>query len=151
MSIDEQYDKLYRYCFFKLHNRDLAEDVTQETFLHYLERYGNLPEEAALKCLYTIARNLCVDEYRRGKREMTDELPPEEAEEYDTLTRIAVCAALEKLEESERELLLLRYVNELSVSTIGAILGISRFAAYRKVTSASKKFQAELKKEDIYE
>lgn len=32
MSIDEQYDKLYRYCFFKLHDRELAEDVTQETF-----------------------------------------------------------------------------------------------------------------------
>ena len=55
------------------------------------------------------------------------------------------------IDEQYDKLLLLRYVNELSVSTIGAILGISRFAAYRKVTSASKRFQAELKKEDIYE
>jgi len=30
---EEQYDKIYRYCYFKLHSRELAEDVTQETFL----------------------------------------------------------------------------------------------------------------------
>ena len=87
MSIDEQYDKLYRYCFFKLHDRDLE----------------------------------------------------------DRLTRMVVRSALDRLEESERELLLLRYVNELPVAAIGAILGISRFAAYRKITSASKRLRAELK------
>ena len=150
MSIDEQYDKLYRYCFFKLHNRNLAEDVTQETFLRCLERYENLSGESALKCLYTIARNLCIDEFRRSKREADSELQPEEADEDDALTRIAVRSALEKLEESERELLLLRYVNNLSVSAIGAILGISRFAAHRKITSASKRFRARLQEEDIY-
>ena len=30
MDYEEQYDKIYRYCFFKLHDRECAEDVTQE-------------------------------------------------------------------------------------------------------------------------
>lgn len=32
-NIEKQYDKIYRYCYFKLHNRHTAEDITQETFL----------------------------------------------------------------------------------------------------------------------
>ena len=58
MDVGAQYDKLYRYCYFKLHNRDLAEDVTQEAFLRYFESYRHLREGQAVKCLYTIARNL---------------------------------------------------------------------------------------------
>ena len=37
MDIEEQYDKIYRYCYFKLSNQQLAEDITQETFLRFLE------------------------------------------------------------------------------------------------------------------
>lgn len=64
--IKEQYDKIYRYCYFKLHNRDLAEDITQETFLRYLEKYRFSSTETALKYLYTIARHLCIDEFRKS-------------------------------------------------------------------------------------
>ena len=34
---DGQYDKLYRYCYFKLHNVQAAEDITQEAFLKLIE------------------------------------------------------------------------------------------------------------------
>ncbi len=36
-DMDEQYDKIYRYCYMKLKHRQAAEDVTQETFLRFLE------------------------------------------------------------------------------------------------------------------
>ena len=36
-DMDEQYDKIYRYCYMKLKHRQVAEDVTQETFLRFLE------------------------------------------------------------------------------------------------------------------
>lgn len=32
MDLEEQYDKIYRYCYFKLHHQQMAEDITQETF-----------------------------------------------------------------------------------------------------------------------
>lgn len=63
MDMEEQYDKIYRYCYFRLRSRQTAEDITQETFLRYLEKYQGSTAGQALKCLYTIARNLCVDEY----------------------------------------------------------------------------------------
>ena len=35
LDIEEQYEKIYRYCFCRLHSREQAEDVTQETFLRW--------------------------------------------------------------------------------------------------------------------
>ena len=40
MAIDlrEEYDKIFRYCYIRVRDRHTAEDLTQETFLRYLER-----------------------------------------------------------------------------------------------------------------
>ena len=149
-DLEEQYDKIYRYCYFKLHSSGLAEDVTQETFLRYLEHYNGITTASALKCLYTIARNLCVDEYRKTKTESMDESMPDDAMEENLMMHLAVRAALSRLAPDQQELLLLRYVNEVPVSALGKIYGLSRFAIYRKITSASNKFREELRKEDYH-
>ena len=149
-DIEEQYDKIYRYCYFKLHSRELAEDVTQETFLRYLEHYNCITTVSALKYLYTIARNLCVDEYRKPRTELMDESMPDYIMEDKLITKLTVKTALAKLTPDEQELLLLRYVNEVPVSALGKIYGLSRFAIYRKITSASNKFREELRKEDYH-
>lgn len=151
IDIEEQYDKIYRYCYFKLHNRELAEDVTQETFLRYYERYNCVTAVSMLKCLYTIARNICVDEYRKPQMECLEESMQEVSTEEEMVTSLAVGAALSKLDKEERELLLLRYVNEVPIAVIGKILGISRFSVYRKLQAASNKFRNELRKEDLHE
>ena len=149
-DIEEQYDKIYRYCYFKLHSREIAEDVTQETFLRYLEHYHCLTTVSALKYLYTIARNLCVDEYRKTRTEPMDDSIPDYTMEETLITNLTVRTALSKLTPDEQELLLLRYVNEVPVSALGKIYGLSRFAIYRKITSASNKFREELRKEDYH-
>lgn len=151
MDLEEQYDKIYRYCYFRLHSRELAEDVTQETFLRYFEHDYRLTSGAALRCLYTIARNLCVDLSRKAQPLPLEEVPPEESTEEQTITGIAVRSVLSKLDDGERELLLLRYVNEVPVAEIGKLLGMSRFAVYRKLLSASNRFREELRKEDLHE
>lgn len=149
MDIEEQYDKIYRYCYFKLRKQSTAEDITQQTFLLFIEShtYRNTGQE--LQYLYTIARNLCIDEYRRKPLECLSE----EIEEHDTeerlVTSIAVRAALAELKEEERELVLLRYVNEVPVSIIGKLLGISRFAVYRRTREILKVLRNKLGKEDF--
>lgn len=148
MSIDveEQYDKIYRYCYFKLHNRQTAEDITQETFLRYFQRYDHVTGGEALKCLYTIARNLCIDEYRRRTGERMLEYAYEGSQEDQIITTLTVQTALSELQEDEQELLLLRYVNEVPVSAIGRMLGISRFAVHRRLAAVQKKFKDILEK-----
>ncbi|MDE5589874.1 MAG: RNA polymerase subunit sigma-24, partial [Acetatifactor sp.] len=53
MDLDEQYDKIYRYCFFRLRQRETAEDITQETFLRFFESTTYRNTGQALRYLYT--------------------------------------------------------------------------------------------------
>ena len=75
MDIEQQYDKLLRYCYMKLRDRALAEDLTQETFIKFFESkdYHSIGKEMAY--LYTIARNLCIDYFRKHKDELIEDLP----------------------------------------------------------------------------
>lgn len=153
-DLESQYDKIYRYCYFRLHDRELSEDITQETFLRYFASYRHTDSVSMLKYLYTIARNLCIDEYRRdGKRkeEQTDRPTYAVSAEEQTLTSFAVQNALSRMSVEEQELLLLRYVNEAPVSVIGNLYGLSRFAVYRKLLAVKGRFQEELKKEGFDE
>ena len=130
MDLDEQYDKIYRYCYYKLRHRESAEDVTQETFLRFFRTYEGRGQNLSL--LYTIARNLCTDEFRKRQSELLDETEYQTTFEDTVLQNAALQAELNKLSEEDRELLLLRYVNEVPLSTLCKLYGLSRFAIYRR-------------------
>lgn len=149
MDLEEQYDKIYRYCYFKVNQREIAEDITQETFLRFLESSDYVNTGKAMQYLYTIARNLCVDEYRKRKMELLDEEAVDSNAENDMIARVSVRMALAELDETDRELLLLHYVNEVPVSVICKLYGISRFAVYRRVSQATKNLKGKLGKEDF--
>lgn len=151
MSIDiqEHYDKIYRYCYFKVGNSTLAEDLTQETFLKYFAQNSYIERGKKLAYLYTIARNLCLDLFHKKQtEELRDEIPGSDSFERVDLN-IAVQQVLNTLPEQERELLLLRYVNELSVGKIAAITGFSRFTLYRRTSSALASLKLLLEEEDF--
>lgn len=140
IDLEEQYRKIYRYCYFRLRHRQLAEDITQETFLKFYENGHYAEAGKKIRYLYKIAHNLCVDLYRNEKittEPLSDDLSAEDTAE-EMLTSIAVKKALTQLDRSEQELLLLRYVNEVPVSDICSILNISRFALYRKTKKAAE-------------
>ena len=152
MDLSEQYDKIYRYCYFKLNHKEAAEDVTQETFLRYLSSIQYEEKGKSLQYLYTIARNLCIDEYRKKPLEQLPEAQvgadPVDMEER-LITSLSVKAALLKLDRESREILLLRYVNEVPISVICNIMGISRFAVYRKTNNALKQIKKHLGQEEF--
>jgi RNA polymerase sigma-70 factor (ECF subfamily) len=150
--IQEHYDKVYRYCYFKVGNSTLAEDLTQEAFLKYLAQDSYIECGKQLAYLYTIARNLCAAAFRKKQpQELTGEVPDTAAIELQELQelRIAIRQELNALPEQEQELLLLRYANGLSVGEIAAVLGISRFAVYRRTSTALSILKAVLRKEDF--
>ena len=65
IDIEEQYEKIYRYCYYRLKNQEQAEDVTQETFLRWFASDTYRDKNQLLQYLYTVARHLCADERRR--------------------------------------------------------------------------------------
>ena len=66
MDLENTYDKIYRYVYFRIKDQTVAEDITQETFLRFISQKGNI-HDYEMKYLYTIARNQCIDEFRRLK------------------------------------------------------------------------------------
>jgi len=144
MDVEKIYDKIYRYVYFRVNDRALAEDITQETFLRYIGKYGNAGS-VEIRYMYTIARNLCTDEYRRIKPEsLSEEMEEIPGDSGISEEKMAVRQALEKLPYEDREILLLRYVNEEPAGTICKALGISRFALYRRQKNAEDKLRREL-------
>ena len=149
MDLSEQYDKIYRYCYFKLNHKEAAEDITQETFLRYFDSIRYKEKGKSLQYLYTIARNLCIDEFRKQPLKQLPEVQNDVDMEERLLTSLSVKMALLKLDRESQELLLLRYVNEVPVSVISNIMGISRFAVYRKTNSVLNQLREQLGKEDF--
>jgi len=131
LDIEEQYEKIYRYCFCRLHSREQAEDVTQETFLRWFASDTYRDTNQVLQYLYTIARNLCTDEYRRSSSEPCPAEPP--CQDTDPLLSIALRTELDKLDAEDRELILLRYVNEVPVKVLCGLYKQSRFSLHRRM------------------
>ena len=149
MDLYEQYDKIYRYCYFKLNHKETAEDITQETFLRYFDSVHGIRYEEkgkALQYLYTVARNLCIDEFRKQPLEQLPEERIGVETEEQLITSFSIKTALRRLDKESQELLLLRFVNEVPVSVICNIMGISRFAVYRKTNAALKQMEEYLGK-----
>ena len=145
MNLEDQYDRIFKYLYFRLHDRHIAEDLTQEAFLRFLSSRTYRDENRQLQYLYTIARNLCYQHYR--DREITysleesENLPESESFEQPLLQRLTLRDALDQLSPEEREMLFLRYINEVPVSVMSGLYNISRFAVYRKLNGILKKLR----------
>ena len=146
MELEELYDRIYRYSYFHIGRKELAEDLTQETFLRFFHRNPSLHPEKQLAYLYTIAKNLCTDAYRKKREELPGEdlesrikehvLPLEQAE-----LRLDLKQAILQMDRQTQELLLLRYVDGLSPGEAGKVLELSRFAVYRREKEALRKLR----------
>ena len=153
MDIEEQYDKIYHYCYFKLYDKQLAQDITQETFLRFFRQNLSLDNNKELPYLYTIAKNLCVDNFRkktaRSLEDATEEATYNPTEDW--INNLTLKSIISRLPQEEQELIFLRYVNEIRITAICRITGFSRFAVYRRLSKVLKWLKEELKKEGFFE
>lgn len=140
MDIEEQYDKIFRFCYYRVNDTDIAQDLTQETFLRFMS--SSYKEQGQqIRYLYTIARNLCIDESRKVQ---AYELPGDYSDGRDMaeelIRKIEVNQVLNQMPEEDRDLLILRYMNDMPLADICEIMEISRFALYRRLKSVKRDF-----------
>ena len=151
MNLEDQYDRIFKYLYFRLHDRHIAEDLTQEAFLRFLASRTYRDENRQRQYLYTIARNLCNQHYRDREitysLEETENFPNSESFELSLLWRLSLMDALKQLSPEEREMLFLRYINEVPVSVMSGLYNISRFAVYRKLNSILKKLRTSVEED----
>lgn len=136
----EQYQhRLYRYLLFLTGNASLAEDLFQETWVRVLERGGQYNGKSKFESwLFAIARNLVIDTSRRKRISSLEELgdaegdapydPPDEQSSSVLQVLVnreneqAVQMSLLKIPPYYREVLLLRFSEELRLEEISAVL-----------------------------
>src|SRR3954465_13426122 len=135
---DEMADQLFRHCFFKVSNRELALDLVQETFARTWEYIASGKEVSNIKgFLFKVANNLIIDEYRKKKVVSLETL--QEQSGFDAPTQDhkktifnvevdTVLTHIKKLDDKYREVILMRYVNDYSPKEIAQILGESENA-----------------------
>ena len=125
------YMQVYSYAVSLAKNRELAEEIAQNTFYKAVSASAPFRGEAdELTWLCSIARNLCYDETRRRQRmagaSALDGLPSEESLERsiaDSDTAFRIHLVLHRLEEPYKEVFQLRVFGELSFAQIAAIFG----------------------------
>ncbi len=126
-------DAIYRHCYFRLSNKELAENLMQETFMRawkYLLKGEKVDNMRAL--LYRIAGNLVIDTYRKKKEtsleNMTDAGFQVEGDGEDTLThKVEIKKLLERLEDIDgkyRELIVMRFIDDMRPKEIADLLGL---------------------------
>ena len=126
-------DDVFAYAATLLRDRAAAEDVTAQAFERAYRRRSRFDARrgSPRAWLFTIARNLALDELRKRRRAAGAPLPeprpapaPDEAAEL-AAQRDAVRAALAGLPPRDREVIALKYHAELSNAEIAAVLGVS--------------------------
>lgn len=129
-SFYERYrDRIFAFLLRRSGDRELSEDLTQESFLRHLKRYGGSAVSPYL--LYTIARNALVDHRRARKTEVpiSEEVVDSEGGDTESLflaseRRHCMDAALGRLPERERQLLVLA-ASGMRYAQIAAALGLN--------------------------
>ena len=108
--------------------------------MRYFAQNSYINRGKQLAYLYTIARNLCTDFYRKKKvEELKEEVADNPMEHVEN--NLYLQMAVEKLPEEMQELILLRYVNGLTGKEISEITGLSRTAIYRREKEALKRLK----------
>ena len=129
-SFYKDYQKtLFNYLMRMTGDYDLANDIMQESFTRYLENYAEQLQNVSI--LFTIARNALFDHSRvRGRNAQLGEDPIDgaDSQEYGLMVKQEyqhVIAAMQRLQEGERDILALAITDGISYREIAAIVGIS--------------------------
>ena len=119
-----------------------ADDVKQEAFLRAWKALGTLRDPSKAKTwLYTLTRNAAVDWLRREKRHKAEELvdvaaPVAEKKSDDLIEKVV--RIVDGLREDYRQLVLLRFVEQLSYAEIAEVLGTTASSVGEKLHRVRK-------------
>ncbi len=141
MLFDHYHGSVYRFLFHRTRSTTLAEDLTSETFFRALRSMSSFRWQGKDfgAWLMTIARNLCTDHFKAGRTRLeltTEDMSlheggttegPEDAV-LTSLTNEVLLAALTELPAEQRDCLVMRFLQGMSIAETAAVLGRSEGA-----------------------
>lgn len=129
----EYFEAINKYLFCLTHNKDIAEELTQEIFYKAVKNINTYNGKCKMSVwLCQIAKNLWYDEYRKNKKIIfVEENEINEIKDLENVEDIVILRderdklykEMQKLDEKTREVVYLRIEGNLSFKEIGDILG----------------------------
>lgn len=132
---DRYYDTVFRYIYYRVNDKATAEDFTSETFLRALRRISGITYQGRDigAWFITIARNIVLDHVKSARHrlevttaepiERSDTEPGPEAAVISSLTTEQLMRAVAKLGNDQRDCVILRFIQSMSVSETAEIMG----------------------------
>ena len=144
MAIDERtfegiYDefapKIFKFCYFRVSSKEEAEDISAQVFIRAWDHITAGKEVTNTQgFLYRIATNLVIDYYRKNKDKLETSIddpanPIDVPDSYDFVETIDrrkaiqdIQQILKKLPDAYREIITLKYINDLSIKEIAEVM-----------------------------
>lgn len=140
--IERHQSKIYGFIYSKVNDRDLSDDIFQDTFIKVINtlRTKSYNEEGKfLPWVMRIAHNLVVDHYRKSNKMpfnreteeysifnyMSDNAPTIESKMITNQVEADLTRLLDELPEDQKEVLVMRMYQDLSFKEISELTGVS--------------------------
>ena len=142
--------KIYRYVYYHIHNKERAEDITQEVFLKAWKAIGSCrgKEKTFSSWLYRIAHNLIIDKLRKSQKQSTREaeLPEDIRDTADrmeiSLEQRDLLTVIELLPPNQKQVIIMKFIegmdNREIAETIGKSTGAVRILQMRALDTLRK-------------
>jgi RNA polymerase sigma-70 factor, ECF subfamily len=152
------YEKSLRYFISHLINdSQIVEDISQQTWLRVIKKICTLKEPTCFASwIYSIARNNCYEELKKQKLllPLDDNLelhenPPDDNFHYDDAVKLHHC--LKKLRPEHKEVLLLRFLEQMSYEEISRVTGCNIGTVRSRIFYAKQTLKKEMEKEISYD
>ncbi len=157
--VEKYYKDIYGFCAYLSGNGEDAYDLAQETFLKFIRYVDNYQYRNLKGYLLTIARNVCMDYFRKEKnnaKNMTNIVDANPEEKDYLLTegeaafeqaekRMWLRAQLQTLPAPQREAMVLYYYGELKIREIADIMSCSVPTAKSRIRQGTEKLRKRCK------
>lgn len=142
---------ILRYCKYHVIDKNLAEDLTQETFIKFFKGISGYKHIGkAINYLYVIARNICIDYGKQPYEVPLSEVYTSEKEQLNCVeTKIVIEQALFKLSSEMREVVILHYFQGLTLRETAIILGIGLPLVKYRINKAKEQLKELIGKEEF--
>lgn len=149
LLIEKYRQPLLRHSLYILRDQDDAYDIVQETFVRAIRETRLFDPDFRIKAwLFRVAKNLCLNQLRNTSRRAAilhanPTVDRQEPQQWKTLfdgeQSILMMGTLDKLGEDHREILVLRYYDELSYIEIAQVLDIKLGTVMSRLSRARQK------------
>lgn len=135
-KIRDIYEGLYRYIYYIAKNKTMAEDALQNTLMIAYEKYSTLKDSRSFKSwIYTIAKRQTINLIEKYRREIiledlnidsiyTDDFNLSEDIIVKEELKVETVKAINRLRPEYRQIIILRYFNDLSFKEISNVLNV---------------------------